>query len=178
MEKNKEVVAFINSMESFSDSIIKPIYNESWVKSIENMWFMKSLINSGFINALQDFWKGWFKNVFVVFGWIVIIWGILWVILWIFVLIKWPSLYNILFIILSFIVIPTWVWMIRFKKWYPFIVVLSFLFSLINSALVNYSFYAPSYYYTSGLIITLVLSTLVFMVWFALILKNKELFKN
>ncbi len=178
MEKNKEVGAFINSMESFSDSIIKPIYSESLVKSIENMWFMKSLVNSGFINALQNFWKWWFKNVFVVFGWIAIIWGILWILIWIFDLVKWPSLYNILSVLSSFLTILVWVWVIRFKSWYPFIVVLSFLFSLIYSALVNYSFYAPAYNYTYVIIISLVLSTLVFMVWFALILKNKDLFKN
>gem|GEM_PF-3526005 len=55
--------------------IVAKFYNEALVAKIENLDFMKKLVASGFIKAINDFGKGWFKQVFVILGYIGIVFG-------------------------------------------------------------------------------------------------------
>ncbi len=181
-EKKETLDNFIQKWEKLSDNLVKGFYNESLVKKIESLDFMKSLIGSSFLQAIQSFWKWWFKQVFIFFWYLAIIFWILGALMQIFsifnsfVYIKW-LLFDILSIGMSLLVIIIWFWMIRFKTWYPFIVIISFFYQIIFS--IFSSLYASIYYYPlSSLIWYIIISCLFFIVWFALILKNKELFHN
>ena len=169
--------------ENFSDSIVNMFYSDSLVKKIESLDFMKSLIDSAFIKAINDFWKGWFKQVFVFFWYLsVIFWVIsflmdlsyLFSIFWYFNSI----ITTILWIWFSFLAVIWGIWMIKFKKRFPFIMLVTFIYKIIYFISLNF-FYSSMYYYTWGMSIgSIVISTLLFVIWYALILKNKDLFKN
>lgn len=180
-EQKDSVNAFMGKGEKMSDNVVSIFYNESLVKSIESIDFMKKLIESAFIKWLNDFWKWWFKQVFIFFGYLAIIFWLISIVLDVFNLLDsfWylrGLIGVILSILMSILTVITWFWMIKFKKWYPFIVLLSYIGQIIVSVVFNP--YGYMYYSRGSTIWYVVFSLLFFVVWFALILKNKELFKN
>jgi hypothetical protein len=178
--KNEAWENFIKKWEQLSDNFVKIFYNDSLLKKIESLDFMKNLINSSFIKEIQNFWKGWFKQVFIFFWYLAIIFWIISIIMNIFSLfnsliyIRWVLL-IILWIGMSLLSVITWFWMVKFKSWYPFIVVITFFYQIIYYILQN--LYGNIYYYSiSSLIWYIVISLLFFVVWLSLVLKNKDLF--
>jgi hypothetical protein len=155
-------------------------YNESLVKSIESLDFMKKLIKSSFITWLQNFWKGWFKQVFIFFGYVSIIFWLVSIVIWVFDLLDYRYFRWLVSVILSLVMaiisVVSWFWMIKFKVRYPFIVLLSFVWQVIVALIPNQYWYM--YYSRGSSIWTILFSLLFFMIWYALILKNKELFIN
>lgn len=181
-DQNDSVNYYLGKGEKISDNFVSIFYSESLVKSIENLEFMKSLINSSFIKWLNDFWKGWFKQVFVFFWYLAIIFWLISVVLDVlnlfdmFRYVRW--LISIaLQIVMALLTVITWFWMIKFKKWYPFIVIVSYVWQVIVT--LAFPIYAYGYWFGRGSSIGyIVFSLLLFIIWYALILKNKELFKN
>ncbi len=172
-----------NKSESVSDNIVGMFYSESLVKKIESLDFMKSLIESGFIKGLNDFWKGWFKQVFIVFWYLSIIFWLLGFLMDLKLLFGTFRYFNstisvVLWMGFSFLAVISWIWMIKFKKRYPFIVLITFIYQIIYTISLNF-FFSSMYYYTGWTGIgSLIIWAVFFVIWFALILKNKDLFKN
>ena len=184
MSKEKDTLNDVTQKsENFSDKIVGMFYSESCVKKIESLDFMKSLIESSFIKGINDFWKGWFKQVFVFLGYLsVIFWviaflmdlkylfGIFWYLNWVISVVLWMG-FSILWII-------SWIWMIKFKKRFPFVTLVTFVYQIIYSLALNL-FFSSIYYYNWWMSFwSMIISTLIFVIWFAIILKNKDLFKN
>jgi hypothetical protein len=181
---NKEkgaIESFMGTWEGFSDKFVAIFYNESLVKSIENLDFMKKLMNSSFIKALQDFWKGWFKQVFIFLWYLAIIFWLISIVLYIldlfdsFRYFRW-MISIILSISMSFLSVITWFWMIKFKKRFPFMALISYIGQIIVYVVFNP--YGHMYYSRGSSIGYIIFSFLFFIIWYALILKNKDLFKN
>lgn len=183
--ENKEksgVNNFVGKWENLSDNIVSMFYSEWLVKWIESLDFMKSLIGSSFIKAINDFWKWWFKQVFVFVGYLAIIFWLIWAVMQVIYLLdflgamRW-MIASILQIIMSLIGVVTWFWMIKFKKWFPFIALVWYIWQIIVM------FFTPVYwfwysFYSRPSIASIVIWLAIFVIWYALILKNKDLFKN
>lgn len=169
--------------ENISDKIVWMFYSESLVKKIESLDFMKSLIDSAFIKWLNDFWKGWFIKVFVFFWYLSILFWLLGFLMDIKLLFGSFRYFNsavsvVLWMWFSFLAVIWGIWMIKFKKRYPFVVLITFIYQIIYIISLNF-FYSSIYYYVWGRWIwSVVIWAIFFVIWFALILKNKDLFKN
>ncbi len=183
----------MNVLDEKVSMVVEKIYNENLVSSIENLEFMKKLVNSGFIKAINDFGKGWFKQVFV------ILWYI-WIVMWAFTVItsilslfkfynahRYYILFYLLTIVSSILYLVWWVGMVKFKKWYPFVVILSLLVNLsiqILSAFALKIIWGSAYYGWAinvaygSLLVSIAIGLWLWAIAFALILKNKALFKN
>lgn len=170
---------FISKWEKISDKIVSLFYVEAFVKSVENIEFIKILVWSTFIKSLNDFWKWWFKQVFVFLWYLSIIFWLIGLIsnikylldfLW---YVRW-MIPVVLQMIMFVVLIITWFWMIKFKKWYSFVVLVWYVWQIITV------FTSPvfSFWYGWVSIFSLLIWLAIFLVWYALIIKNKELFKN
>lgn len=185
-ENNNSPWFFIKSLESFSDSVIKPIYSEVIMQKFDNSGILKWFANSWFINALQNFWKGWFKKVFVIFGWLIIVLGLFNAIMYALILIFTFYLQSLIAILLWILSVIVWVWIVRFKKWYWFIVIVSFVLGLINLIYSYFAYPSVMRFFFSWwqmlslytFIVSFLFSILFFIIHYALIIKNKELFVN
>ncbi len=187
MEENKKVSEITDKLWNICDAIVKPIYSENLVKKVEELPFMKSLMESGFVKAIEDFWKWWFKWVFVFFWWLAIILWPIAMIMFIFEITKYSSvpylIYNILQIVASFLTFLLWVSMVKFKKYYPFLVIISLIMNIINylfMAYINVA-YNPLITFWAVIVSTIIglaIGLGLFAVAFAIILRNKSLFKN
>lgn len=177
---------FMGTWEKMSDNFVSMFYSEWLVKSIEWLEFMKSLVKSSFIEALQSFWKGWFKQVFVFFWYLAIIFWLISIVKDVLDLLNtlWymrGMISVILSIVSSCLMVITWFWIIKFKKWYPFMAIVSYIVQMVVYLTfpMMYGYWVGfSYYYSSSSIWSIVVSLWFFIVWLALIFKNKELFKN
>ncbi|NDK08554.1 hypothetical protein EOM39_04915 [Candidatus Gracilibacteria bacterium] len=183
--ENKEksgVNNFVGKGENLSDNIVSMFYSEGLVKWIESLDFMKSLIGSSFIKAINDFGKGWFKQVFVFVGYLAIIFGLIGAVMQVIYLLdflgamRW-MIASILQIIMSLIGVVTGFGMIKFKKWFPFIALVGYIGQIIVM------FFTPVYgigysFYSRPSIASIVIGLAIFVIGYALILKNKDLFKN
>lgn len=173
--------AFLDKGEKLSDNIVSTFYNDSLVKKIESMEFMKKLINSSFIGAIQDFWKWWFKQVFVFFWYLAIIFWLISLLIDVidlfgsFRYFRW-LLSIILWIVVSWLTVVIWFWMIKFKKWFPFLSLVLYVFQIL--AYLVFNPYGSMYYSRWDSVGYIIFSVLFFIVWYALILKNKEMFNN
>lgn len=186
-DKNKAYTNFIVKLESISDGIVWKIYSKSLVYQIESLVFMKKLINSGFIKWLQNFWEGWFRQVFVFLWYVWIFFWVIWVVVSVFDLLDnlWSWLYLIIHLVqalLSFFSILMWVWMIKFKRRYSFVVLFQWVLRLFL-IIFTYFIFSTSYYAKMmwgwsivNLVINICFFLLIFIVIFALILRNKKLF--
>ncbi len=170
---------FISKWEKISDKIVSLFYVEAFVKSVENIEFIKMLVWSTFIKSINDFWKWWFKQVFVFLWYLSIIFWLIGLIsnirylldfLW---YIRW-MIPVILQMIMFVVLIITWFWMIKFKKWYSFVVLVWYVWQIITV----FSSPVYSFWYGGISIFSLLIWLAIFLVWYALIIKNKELFKN
>lgn len=170
MEANK--TTFNDTMskaEDISDKAVKMIYKKWIIEKIESNELMKKLINSSFVNGIQNFWKGWFGQIFVILGYITIVsWFLLFLSSFSFIFTSYYlSLTYITWLIFSIIysilTIIMWFWMIKFKSWFPYIALLQYWAYLLSIIL-------------STLFISVIVSFAIFVVYFALILKNKKVF--
>jgi hypothetical protein len=145
--------------------------------------FMKSLIESSFIKGINDFWKGWFIKVFVFLWYLSVIFWIIWFLMDLKMLFGTFRYFNssitvILWMVFSFLAVLGWIWMIKFKKRYPFVVLVTFVYQIIYLIALNF-FFTSMYYYTWWMGVgSMIISAWLFVIWFAIILKNKDLFKN
>jgi len=184
MPKEKDTLNDVTKKsENFSDKIVGMFYSESLVKKIESLDFMKSLIESSFVKGINDFWKGWFKQVFVFLGYLSVIF---WVIAFLMDLKMLfgnfryfnSSIIVILWMMFSFLAVIGGIWMIKFKKRYPFVVLVTFIYQIIYFTVLNF-FFSFMYYYVWWMWFgTMIISALLFVIWYAILLKNKDLFKN
>lgn len=172
--------------ETISDNIVWKIYNKWLVEKIESLDFIKTLVKSSFIKAIQGFWEGWFKQIFVFFWYVsIIFWAIsvLIGIVWLFNVLSsiWFLISALVWICLSLISIIVWFWMVKFKQWYPFVVLIqwaAYLLSTVVSFIVMNSYYRWLVWVwsLSGLLVNIWIFLAIYTVFFALVLKNKELF--
>ncbi len=174
------------------------MFNYNWlIKKIESQYLMKSLIDSAFIKWLNDFWKWWFKWVFIFFWYLLIIFWLLGVLMDIRLIFRmfrffdsnvflelwgqflYSSITNVLWMFYSFLAIISWIWMIKLKKWYPFMVLVTFIYKIIYIFCLNF-FFARMYfdYWWWMWFRSIIIWAIFFIIWYALILKNKDLFKN
>lgn len=184
MPKEKDTLNDVTQKsENFSDKIVGMFYSESFVKKIESLDFMKSLIESSFIKGINDFWKGWFIKVFVFLGYLsVIFWviGFLMDLKMLFGTFRYfnSSITVILWMVFSFLAVIWGIWMIKFKKRYPFVVLITFIYQIIYTICLNF-FFSTMYYYSWWMWIwSMIISAVLFVIWYAILLKNKDLFKN
>lgn len=178
--------SFMSTWSSISDNIVSKFYSEGFVKNIESLGFMQSLIKSSFIEALQNFWKGWFKQVFVFFWYLAIIFWLINLFFQAFSLLnnlgymRWMTL-VVWSIITSILMVLTWFWIVKFKKWYPFMIIITYIIQLVIliASPMAYGYWAAgSFYYSWASIWSMILSFWFFIVWLALVFKNKALFNN
>lgn len=177
---SKETNGFMDTLEKSSDNIVDMFYNESLVKSIESQDFIESLVKSSFIWKLQDFWKGWFKQVFVFFGYLSVIFGIISLLMNLvsmfgYMMYIMGILYVVLWIGMSILSVIVWVWMIKFKKRYPFMVLFCFAYQMIYYIIFS-SYWTMVYYPWGSPVWYVVVWIFFFIVFYALVLKNKDLF--
>lgn len=184
MSKEKDTLNDVtNKSENFSDKVVGMFYSEALVNKIESMDFMKNLINSSFIKGINDFWKGWFIKVFVFFWYLSVIFWVIWLLMDLKMLFGNFRFFNstilvILWMVFSFLAVIWGIWMIKFKKRYPFVVLVSFIYQIIYSIVLNF-FFTSMYYHVWWMgIWSMIISALLFVIWYAILLKNKDLFKN
>jgi len=183
----------MNVLDERASCIVGKIYNEALVEKIENFDLMKKLVASGFIKAINDFGKGWFKQVFIILGYIGIVMGAFTVLTSVVALLKSFSahwyylLFNLLTIVSGILYLIWWVGMVKFKKWYPFVVILNLwinIATIILSAFALKIIWGSNYYGGTisvaygNMLFSIVIWIAVWSIWYALILKNKALFKN
>lgn len=183
----------MNVLDEKVSMIVDKFYNEALVTKIENLDFMKKLVASGFIQAINDFGKGWFKQVFIILGYIGIVFGAFTVITSLITLSKTFSihwyyvLYSVLAIIMALLNVAWWVGMVKFKKWYPFVVILSLVVGIsiqILSAFALKIIWGSSYLGGAinvaygNMLFGIAIGLVLWGIAYALILKNKALFKN
>ncbi len=179
-EKKGTIDSFLGAWEKMSDNFVSMFYNESLVNKIESLDFMKKLINSSFISSLQDFWKWWFKQVFIFLWYLAIIFGLISIVLDILDLLDSYRYFRwitsiISSIAISFLTVIIWFWMIKFKKWFPFMALILYIWQIIVYLVFNpYGWYM--HYWRGSSVWYVIFSLLFFVIWYALILKNKKLF--
>ncbi|MDD3303040.1 MAG: hypothetical protein PHN31_05805 [Candidatus Gracilibacteria bacterium] len=167
---------FMKSLEKLSDDIVYAFYQEDAVKTIESVSFMKKLVKSSFVKSLYDFGEGWFKQVFVVLGYLTIFGGLISLLSDVFRIFSFRGVvYTIFGLIFSSLSIISGIGMIKFKKWYPFVVLVGFLFQLLMCI-----FWVTrwDFYYIGYSPLSLIFTILIFVLVFALVLKNKDKFEN
>lgn len=180
-EQKETANTFLSKWEKLSDSIVALFYNETLVNKVESLDFMKKLINSSFIASLQDFWKWWFKSIFIFFWYLAIVFWLLSFVIEIFDLFGSFRYYRwllsiILWMGMSILFVINWFWMIKFKSRYPFVFLITYIYKVLFYLIFDNYWYM--YYWAWSSVGYLLFSLLFFILWYALILKNKELFKN
>ncbi len=168
--------------ECISDKIVSVFLTDKLVNKVESLDFMQKLVKSSFINSLQKFWKGWFKQIFIIWGYLSIIFWLITILSGFFSLLRLymiPAVISVIFWVLTLVM---WFWAIKFKKWYPFVALIQgwiYLVFLILNYLIL-SFYAsgpfmmrPSFVW---LFINIIVFLAIFIVYYVLVLKNKWLF--
>ena len=168
--------------ECISDKIVSVFLTDKLVNKVESLDFMKKLVKSSFINSLQKFWKGWFKQIFIIWGYLSIIFGLITILGGFFSLLRLYMIPATISIISWLIILVMWFWAIKFKKWYPFVTLIQWLIYLI---LLLLSYFINSFYVSGPfslrpsfvwLFINIIVFLAIFIVYYALILKNKWLF--
>jgi len=187
-KNNKKFDDFILKAEKISDDIVWKIYNEWLVEKIESLDFMKALINSSFINWIQNFWKEWFKQIFIILWYISILWWLIFSItelIWLFDIFNntWFLISWIINICLGVLSIIVWFWIIKLKKRFPFITLVQwwiYILSIIVSFLaIKYYFRWFFWIWNLWHVLTNIFIFLAFYtIYIALVLKNKKLFSK
>lgn len=177
---------FMAKLEEISDMIVWKVYSEWLMNQIESLDLMKKLVNSAFVKWLHNFWEGWFKQVFVFFWYLWIVWGAFGVITYFLNIFNyfWSGIYlwlMLLWFVISFVWILLWVWMTKFKKWVPFLTLVQSVLYMFSSIFAYYilsnSFYGKLYGGSIvNLSIQLCFSILITAVVLALLIRNKDLF--
>ncbi len=168
--------------EQISDSMISKVYDDSLVKKVESLEFMKVLLKTPFISWLNDFGKSWFKEIFILIWYLSIIFWVIFLPIWIINIFNfWPIflffsfLKGVFMVILSVFLILGWFWIVKMKKWYPFLFVMQSWFYI--AYLIIMWIDTTINLINGPILFMLVLFNLaIIFISFALISKNKSAF--
>ncbi len=168
--------------EQIGDKIVSKLHDDGLVSKVESLDFMKALIKSPLIRWLDSFGKSWFKQVFIFLGYASVIFWAIFVLLWLMGILASRGmlsafLSSIVMILLALVSMIAWIWMVKFKKWYPFVFIVQGWTYLAYIILDYISTYSIPWFAYRHIFMETWLALAMLIISFALILKNKELFK-